>query len=405
MGSSLGAGHRIRVVSEQLLYAAGERPFDTSNVSSIFNDDLQIRIFDPEVFNMAIVSLKEYLKQAIENGEFVSFDQEALDMFAHALARLSDIDHSFILPFDVFTFANLTIYKYMTIKKERETNRPHLITQKDALDEALVNNFAMGEYNSCESILKNLGRSFNRKLFDNEIEDYFCLRALFGVAVKSGWIDVENIMSMYSVTTQRLASSVASSITVTREDVEDFYNICQLVRTAMDHVDGDTRNTLLKRVEEVNARFDVGLNSSSKHNERCGSPRDIAKILRVEASGFLKSLQISHELAQTKTGAILEIAIQGASRFGDVHFSGVNIGVHAKLRRQQMAIDAQKLNPTRMCSAELVVVAKKLFEDEKQTHEFSDRTQLEISKILKGVIASDEVVRDPSTNFLGPITV
>ena len=116
--------------------------------------------------------------------------------------------------------------------------------------------------------------------------------------------------------------------------------------------------------------------------------------------GFAKSLQISIPLSQTKTGAILELATQGAGRFEYEHSVFGHVSNRSKLARQRLAIEAQKLNPKRLSSNELVQVAEVFFEDEKQDHGMSDLLQFEVARIIKDISRSENLVNDPSVNTL-----
>ena len=390
---SLGVEHKIRSAFEQLSNATGVELVDTSNVRSITrgNVEVKVKVFDSDTFNASIKTLREYLQESIEAGEFLSFDQDDLNMFAHALAKLANFEESFSLPFEIHQFANLTIYRYLKANRGNDSNRPHSLSKQDTLDEMLVQQFAIGKYKSCESILKDIGDSLNRELYQGRVENFFTLRSLLSVAIKSRWIDAEKFVSMYDVTTQRIASIINSGREIDQEYFEEFYCNGQLLRVALSSVDLETRNKMMNRIDVINRTFVKDLNLSKKL---------IAEILKAELRGFAKSLQISIPLSQTKTGAILELATQGAGRYEYEHSVFGHVSNRSKLARQRLAIEAQKLNPKRLSSNELVQVAEVFFEDEKQDHGMSDLLQFEVARIIKDISRSENLVNDPSVNTL-----
>lgn len=390
---SLGADHRIRGAFEQLSNSTGVELVDTSNVRSITRDDVEVKVkvFDSDTFDASIKTLREYLLESIEAGEFLSFDQDDLNMFAHALAKLANFEESFALPFEIHQFANLTIYKYLKVNRGNDSNLPHSVASQDALDEMLVQQFAIGKYKSCESILKDIGETLNRELYLGRIDNFFTLRSLLAVAIKSRWIDAEKFVSMYDVTTQRISSLINSGKDVDKEFIEEFYCNGQMLRVALSAVDSETRKKLLSRIDVVNRTFVNDLNLSKQI---------IAEILKAELRGFVKSISISVPLSRTKTGAILEVAAQGAGRFEYEHRVFGHISNRSKLARQRLAIEAQKLNPKRLSSSELVGVAKDLFETEKVDHDANGLLEFEVARIVKDISRSENLVHDPSVNTL-----
>lgn len=393
--------HKIREAFQKLSDAATVDIVDTSNILSINRATkvkTEVKVFDSETFYRSIEILKEYLNESIIRGVFESFEQEDLNLFTQTLSKLSNFEESFSLPFDVHQFANLTIYKYLKTIHEEKSNRPHSVCQNDALDEMLIQQFAVGKYRSCESLLNDMGELLVRKLYEGKTEDFFVLRSLLRVATNSGWLDMDDLLSMYDIAVQKIMGVVTSFRAIEQFQLEDFYCKGELLRAALSAADPMTRKSLVHRIEKMNQSFVKELNTSN---------RQIAKILKAELRGFTKSLNISSELSKTRTGAILEIAIQGAGRYEYEHTSFGLIGYRSKYQRQQFAIASQKLNPTRLSSCELLKVANLFFDKEKADCAFSSEVRAEILQITKIIVKNEALVHDPSTNVprIDPISL